>query len=50
MSQARRDEILLKKQRLAELKKQREQRSREFSAGRQSLAGAADVCSLGQAL
>ncbi|KAL9047902.1 MAG: hypothetical protein Q9162_007918, partial [Coniocarpon cinnabarinum] len=38
-SQSRRDEILLKKQRLAELKKQREQRSRDFEAGRQSIGG-----------
>jgi dynein intermediate chain len=43
MMQQRRDEILVKKAKLAELKRQRELRSREVSASRQSIGGAADV-------
>jgi hypothetical protein len=34
---SRRDEILAKKARLAELKRQREERQQQFAAGRQSL-------------
>jgi dynein intermediate chain len=41
--QQRRDEILAKKARLAELKRQREQRAREVSASRQSIGSAVDV-------
>ena len=44
--QQRRDEILAKKAKLAELKRQRELRAREVSAGRQSISGANDVCEL----
>lgn len=39
----RKDEILAKKARLAELKRQREQRSKEFSANRQSIGGPVEV-------
>lgn len=38
--QQRRDEILAKKAKLAELKRQRELRAKESSASRQSLSGA----------
>jgi dynein intermediate chain, cytosolic len=41
--QQRRDEILAKKAKLAELKRQRELRAREVSASRQSIGNAADV-------
>jgi len=41
--QQRRDEILAKKAKLAELKRQRELRAREVSASRQSVGSAADV-------
>lgn len=41
--QQRRDEILAKKAKLAELKKQRELRQSQASAGRHSLGGATDV-------
>lgn len=41
--QQRRDEILAKKAKLAELKKQRELRQSQASAGRVSLGGASDV-------
>jgi dynein intermediate chain len=41
--QQRRDEILAKKAKLAELKRQRELRAREVSASRQSIGSAADV-------
>jgi dynein intermediate chain len=41
--QQRRDEILAKKAKLAELKRQRELRAREASASRQSIGSAADV-------
>ena len=41
--QQRRDEILAKKAKLAELKRQRELRSREVSASRQSIGGSSDV-------
>lgn len=37
--QQRRDEILAKKAKLAELKRQRELRTREISTGRQSISG-----------
>ena len=42
--QQRRDEILAKKAKLAELKRQRELRASQASAGRQSLGGSSDVC------
>ncbi|KAH0545034.1 hypothetical protein FGG08_000805 [Glutinoglossum americanum] len=41
--QQRKDEILAKKAKLAELKRQRELRQREFSANRQSLGDASEV-------
>jgi dynein intermediate chain len=41
--QQRRDEILAKKAKLAELKRQRDLRSREISASRQSIGSASDV-------
>jgi hypothetical protein len=41
--QARKDEILAKKAKLAELKRQRELRTREVSASRQSIGGTSDV-------
>lgn len=41
--QQRRDEILAKKAKLAELKRQRELRASQASAGRQSLGGQSDV-------
>jgi dynein intermediate chain len=41
--QQRRDEILAKKAKLAELKRQRELRAREVSASRQSIGSANDV-------
>lgn len=41
--QQRRDEILAKKAKLAELKRQRELRAREVSASRQSIGSASDV-------
>lgn len=41
--QARKDEILAKKAKLAELKKQRELRQKEFNTNRQSL-DASEVC------
>lgn len=45
-TQARKDEIQAKKARLAELKKQRELRQKEFSSNRQSVGGgeASEVC------
>lgn len=45
--QQRRDEILAKKAKLAELKRQRELRASQASAGRQSLGGSSDVCNNG---
>lgn len=44
--QQRRDEILAKKAKLAELKRQRELRASQATAGRQSLGGSADVGNL----
>lgn len=44
--QQRKDEILAKKARLAELKRQREQRSKDFSANRQSIGAAIEVPNL----
>jgi dynein intermediate chain len=41
--QARKDEILAKKAKLAELKRQRELRTREVSATRQSIGSSSDV-------
>ena len=41
--QQRKEEILAKKARLAELKKQNELRNRQFSATRQSLGDASEV-------
>lgn len=41
--QQRRDEILAKKAKLAELKRQREMRQKEFTASRQSMSDASDV-------
>ena len=41
--QQRRDEILAKKAKLAELKRQRELRASQASAGRQSLGASSDV-------
>ncbi|KAH8593683.1 WD40-repeat-containing domain protein [Bisporella sp. PMI_857] len=41
--QQRRDEILAKKAKLAELKRQRELRTREVSASRQSIGGSSDL-------
>ncbi|KAI9798881.1 MAG: hypothetical protein M1833_004384 [Piccolia ochrophora] len=43
--QHRRDEILAKKAKLAELKRQREQRQKEFSTARQSIGDASEVVS-----
>ncbi|RQM04939.1 hypothetical protein DH86_00004294 [Scytalidium sp. 3C] len=40
--QQRRDEILAKKAKLAELKRQRELRSKEISANRQSIGSSSD--------
>jgi len=40
--QSRKEELLAKKARLAELKRQRELRQEQFSAGRQSTGG--EVC------
>lgn len=42
--QSRKEEILAKKAKLAELKRQRELRQREFSSNRQSVGDAAEVC------
>ena len=42
--QSRKDEILAKKARLAELKRQREIRQKEFSSTRQSIGDASEVC------
>jgi len=41
--QARKDEILAKKAKLAELKRQREARQKEFTSSRQSLGEATEV-------
>lgn len=41
--QQRRDEILAKKAKLAELKKQRELRARDVSSSRQSIGNATEV-------
>ena len=41
--QQRKDEILAKKNRLAELKRQREQRQKDFSTTRQSIGSAREV-------
>lgn len=41
--QSRKDEILAKKARLAELKRQREIRQKEFSSTRQSIGDASEV-------
>lgn len=41
--QTRKDEILAKKAKLAELKRQREQRQREFSSTRQSIGEPSEV-------
>jgi hypothetical protein len=46
MMQQRRDEILAKKAKLAELKRQRELRANQANAGRASLGGPSDVCML----
>ncbi|KAL0257235.1 hypothetical protein SLS55_008045 [Diplodia seriata] len=43
--QQRRDEILAKKAKLAELKRQREMRQKEFTASRQSMSDASDLVS-----
>lgn len=43
MMQQRRDEILAKKAKLAELKRQRELRARDISSSRQSVGGSNDV-------
>lgn len=43
MMQQRRDEILAKKAKLAELKRQRELRTREISSSRQSIGGSSEV-------
>lgn len=43
MMQQRRDEILAKKAKLAELKRQRELRTREISSSRQSIGSSSDV-------
>jgi hypothetical protein len=43
MMQQRRDEILAKKAKLAELKRQRELRTREISSSRQSVGSSSDV-------
>jgi len=40
--QSRKEELLIKKARLAELKRQRELRQEQFAAGRQSIGG--EVC------
>ncbi|PQE29806.1 WD domain-containing protein [Rutstroemia sp. NJR-2017a WRK4] len=45
MQQQRRDEILAKKAKLAELKRQRELRAREVSASRQSVGSSSDLAS-----
>jgi hypothetical protein len=42
--QQRKDEILAKKAKLAELKRQRELRNRDVSSSRQSIGGSSDVC------
>jgi len=42
--QSRKEELLAKKARLAELKRQRELRQEQFSAGRQSIGVGAEVC------
>lgn len=42
--QSRKEELLAKKARLAELKRQRELRQEQFSAGRQSIEVGAEVC------
>lgn len=42
--QQRRDEILAKKAKLAELKRQRELRASQANAGRQSIGSPGDVC------
>jgi len=42
--QQRKDEILAKKAKLADLKRQRELRQQEFSASRQTIPSAAPVC------
>lgn len=44
--QQRREEILAKKAKLAELKRQRELRQKEFTAHRQSIGDASEVCPL----
>lgn len=44
MIQQRRDEILAKKAKLAELKRQRELRSRVASSSKQLLGSSSDVC------
>jgi len=41
--QSRKDEILAKKAKLAELKRQRELRQREFSSNKQKLGDASEV-------
>jgi len=46
--QSRKEELLAKKARLAELKRQRELRQEQFSAGRQSIGG--EVCTYHQNL
>lgn len=46
MQQQRRDEILAKKAKLAELKRQRELRATQATATRQSIGGSADVGAL----
>ena len=42
--QARKDEILAKKAKLAELKRQRKLRQKEFSTSRQSIGESSEVC------
>ena len=48
--QQRRDEILAKKAKLAELKRQRELRQKEFTQSRQSIGESSEVVSLSQSL
>lgn len=46
--QSRKDEILAKKAKLAELKRQRELRQKEFSSNRQSVGDVSEVGRLSQ--
>jgi len=45
--QQRKNEILAKRAKLAELKKQRELRQKEFTTNRNSVGDASEVCSTG---